>query len=340
MEFARARSQSGQRNRHVRLPAVAQQVGRMGRDADGFESPVREPVKRADPETPESRRVGAFGCAETPFKIPLRTGGVHLRVNLAVVGFLVNHQPVRSRRDQRPVIRRVHRPDLERNAGPFRVQCGDAFPKIPVGNKLGMLARHQQEVAESLGLERAGFPQHLVHGQRHPKNRIVAREAAILAVVDALVGKIQRREQADDFAEALLGERVRAAAHGFQQFARGRRNQRGEIAQGNSRFGDRLARGGGIGGARLFDQRVQRQRTRRQSSRVEPTRPAGNVERSNVAIVLTRQELTMFRKGSAQCRGQFILERLELAINLRAFRIRVGGFRRIGFHKPVRDFLD
>ena len=72
-----------------------------------------------------------------------------------------------------------------------------------------MLTRHQQDVAEALFLERPGLAFHLVQRQGHAQNWIVARKAAILAVVDAFVGKIQRREQADDLAETLLGQLVR-----------------------------------------------------------------------------------------------------------------------------------
>ena len=69
-----------------------------------------------------------------------------------------------------------------------------------------MLARNEQNVAKALSRQRARLATHFIHRERHAQNGVVAREAAILAVVDALVGKVERREEPDDFAEALLGD--------------------------------------------------------------------------------------------------------------------------------------
>jgi hypothetical protein len=92
-----------------------------------------------------------------------------------------------------------------------------------------MLARDEQDVAETLFFN-ARASRALPPGKRHAQNRVVAREAAVFAVVDALVGKIKRREQPDDLAEALLRQLLRAAAQRVPAIpAAGRRNQRGEI---------------------------------------------------------------------------------------------------------------
>ena len=58
----------------------------------------------------------------------------------------------------------------------------------------------------ALNASRLAF--HLLQRQRNAQDRVVAREAAVFAVVDALVGKVKRREQADDLAEALLRHAV------------------------------------------------------------------------------------------------------------------------------------
>jgi len=68
-----------------------------------------------------------------------------------------------------------------------------------------------------------------VDGQRHAQNRIITRKAAIAALIDALVGEIQRREQTHDPAESLARDLMRAKAEGFQQVCCGRRYQAGEI---------------------------------------------------------------------------------------------------------------
>ena len=123
-----------------------------------------------------------------------------------------------------------------------------------------MLAGDEQNVAETLFLQRLRFLPHFIERERDAQNRIVARKTAVGAIVDALVGKIERREQPDGFAETLLRHRVRAAAERLQDFRAGGRNQRGKIGQRNFIFPGGLARGGGAGGQRFFDERLQRQR--------------------------------------------------------------------------------
>ena len=76
--------------------------------------------------------------------------------------------------------------------------------------------------------------------KRDAQDGVVAREAAILAVVDALVGEIERREEADDLAEALLGHLLRAPAQRFQQFRCRRGNQMRKIVQRQLRLAQAL----------------------------------------------------------------------------------------------------
>ena len=137
---------------NCRLPAIPQQIIRVRRHADGLVPPVGQSVKRADAEPAETGGVGALRRFEPPVEIPLRPGGVHVRINFAVVSFLINHQPVRARRDERTIIRRFHRPDFERNARPVGVQRGDAVAQIIVRDKFRMFARDEQDVAEALFL--------------------------------------------------------------------------------------------------------------------------------------------------------------------------------------------
>ena len=92
-----------------------------------------------------------------------------------------------------------------------------------------MLARHEQQIAEALISQRPRFAHHFVHRQRDPQDRVVAREAAVLAVVDALVREIERCEEADDLSEALSSERLRTMAERFKHLPGGWREQRGEV---------------------------------------------------------------------------------------------------------------
>ena len=89
----------------------------MGGQADGLTPPVAQAVKRADAEAPKPRRIGPLGRFHAPLKIPLRAGGVHVRINVAVVGLLIHHQPLRAGLRDRPVFLRLHRAQFQRDAG-------------------------------------------------------------------------------------------------------------------------------------------------------------------------------------------------------------------------------
>jgi hypothetical protein len=96
-----------------------------------------------------------------------------------------------------------------------------------------MFTRHQQDVAKALRPQRARLAPDLLLVQRHPQDRVVPGEPAILAVVDALVGQIQRGKHPDHLAESLLpGQRLRTqSAHLLQQPVGGRRDQMRKVRQ-------------------------------------------------------------------------------------------------------------
>src|SRR6185295_2045314 len=134
----------------------------------------------------------------------------------------------------RAILVGFHGADLQRDAGKFVVQSADTFSEVTTRDKLRVFSGHKQDVSEALSFKGACFPQYVVHGQRDAQNRIIARKAAILAVVDALVGEIERRKQADDFTEALLREGVRFLADGLKQFASRGRNQVRKVRQSHN----------------------------------------------------------------------------------------------------------
>ena len=94
-----------------------------------------------------------------------------------------------------------------------------------------MFARHKQDAAKALFAERARLAHHFVYRKCHSQDRVVARKAAVQAVIDALVGKIQRREEANDPAETLLRQLMRPPRKYFKKFRSRRGNQVREIRQ-------------------------------------------------------------------------------------------------------------
>ncbi len=69
-----------------------------------------------------------------------------------------------------------------------------------------MLAGDEQNISEALLCKGPGLAQDLIDAEGHAQNGIVPRKPAIFAIVDTLVGEVERGEKADDLAEALAGQ--------------------------------------------------------------------------------------------------------------------------------------
>ena len=94
-----------------------------------------------------------------------------------------------------------------------------------------MFAGDEENVAKALAGEFTGFAADFIDAERDAQDGIVARKAAIFAVIDALVGEIKRSEEANDFSEALLGEALGAAAKFFELLRCGIGEQRWKISE-------------------------------------------------------------------------------------------------------------
>ena len=239
LKFAGARTQPWEGDGHLRLPAMPQEVERVRGDAQGLAPPVRQAIERTDAQPTEARIIRALGRFQPPVEIPLRPRRVHSLIDGAVVSLLIHDQTFRTGGDDGPVFLRLHRADFEREAGPLRVQRSDTGRHVVARDELGMLAGDQQQIAETLIAQRPGFAPHFLDRERHAQNRVVAGEAAVGAVVDALVGKIQRRKEADDLAKPLPGEGLGAAAQRLQQLAGDGRDQPGKVLQRQLRLSQR-----------------------------------------------------------------------------------------------------
>src|SRR5258708_23102451 len=79
-----------------------------------------------------------------------------------------------------------------------------------------MLAGNEQNVTEAGFQKIASFGYDFLNTEGDPQNRIVAREPAIAAIVDAFVRQIKRSKQPHCPAEMLKGERSRTLRHCFK----------------------------------------------------------------------------------------------------------------------------
>src|SRR4051812_4771943 len=99
-----------------------------------------------------------------------------------------------------------------------------------------MFACHQKQVAEALLLQGPRFPNHLIHRESYAEDRIIPGKPTVFAIVNALVGKIKGREEANDFAKALSSDDLGSLAKLFQVFTRAWRNQSRKVCQAEVRF--------------------------------------------------------------------------------------------------------
>src|SRR5205823_3266827 len=140
--------------------------------------------------------VAAFGTVKSIIKIAFRPSRMHLGIHTAIVSLLVNDEAFGASLDNRHVILGIHRADLNGDRRKIGRKRAHALGEITATHKLRMLARNKKDLAKSLPREMLCFGHDLIDGKCDAQDRIIPRETAILTIVDAFVGKIERRKEA------------------------------------------------------------------------------------------------------------------------------------------------
>jgi hypothetical protein len=229
LKFAGARTETWKGDGDLSFPAVAQEVIGVGGDGEGFETPIGEAVESANAESAEASVVSALGGFETPIEIALGTGSVHVGIDGAVVSFLIDDKAFSAGFDDGAIFVNFHGADFEGDAWDLVVESADALGHVVGGDEFGMFAGDEEDVAETLGEKFAGFFEDFIDGKSDAQNWVIAGEAAIFAIVDALVGEVERSEKANDFAETLLSELLGTQGKGCKEVGCGGGNEMGEI---------------------------------------------------------------------------------------------------------------
>lgn len=201
------------------------QVFEVGGEGEGFGAPVGKAKEGADADATEAATVGALGAFEPPVEVLFGAGGVEGFVGVAVVGLLVDDEAFGTGFDKLGVLMVFHGADFDADGGEEGGELANNVLEVTVGDKLGMLPGDEEEVAEALGVQVAGFLQHLLGVEGGAQDGVVPREAAIGAVVDALVGYVEGREEADCFAEVTTRDLRGLAGERFQLGIIRRRDQ-------------------------------------------------------------------------------------------------------------------
>jgi len=156
------------------LPAVLVEVFEMGGEREGFGAPVGEAEEGPDSNAPETAGIGTLWAVEAPVECLLGPGGMEALVGFPVIGFLVNDQAFRSAGDQFRILSVLHGSDLDPEGGNRGGEEAQAILQVTLRDEPGMLACHEEEVAESERVEVPGFGGDLIQGEGCPQDGIVA----------------------------------------------------------------------------------------------------------------------------------------------------------------------
>ena len=141
---------------------------------------------------------------------------MHLGVDTAIVGLLVNDETFGAGLDNRHVIFRFHRTHLDGDRRKIRSESAHAFSEIIAAHKFWMLARDEKHLPKSLTREMLCLGDHFIHVEGNAQDGIVARETAILTIVYAFVRQIKRREDPHRASKILQSQRARSLCQRFE----------------------------------------------------------------------------------------------------------------------------
>ena len=226
------------------FPAVFVEVFEVGGKGEGLMAPVGEAEEGSDADAAEPTGVGAFGAVEPPMEFSFRAGGMEALVSFLVVGFLVNDEAFGAVVDEVLVLVVFHGADFDAEGGDEGGESVEAFLEVAFGDEFGVFAGDEEEVAEAFGVEVSGFGDDLINGEGGAEDGVVAREAAVLAVVDAFVGEVKGSEEAHGAAEVTAGGFLALGDLGFEDLIGNGLNHGLEFPEERGGFGQKSGVGG------------------------------------------------------------------------------------------------
>ena len=124
--FTGGGAQARKANGELGFPADFLEVFQMGGEGDRFEPPIPKSKERADTDTAEARFVAALRAIQPPAEIFFRTIHVSNGIGFAMVGLLINNEPLGSGGDKGKIVDCLHRGDFDREGWDLRTQPLDA----------------------------------------------------------------------------------------------------------------------------------------------------------------------------------------------------------------------
>ena len=197
--------QPGKTDANAALPESPCQIPPVKGQQVGFQSPVRETQQRADTKAAEARLPACLDGIQTIPVASLRSCRVIAGITSRIVDLLIERQPIDPAAGQSAIVRDRERLDLDGDGCELRAQAGNDLQKVGHRDRPRILTADKQNVPETLRVKEVGFQQRFLARKRDARDFEIGREAAIRAVIDARVGKVERGVQLDHLTEATLG---------------------------------------------------------------------------------------------------------------------------------------
>lgn len=182
-------------------------------EGSSFVPPVSQAKEGTDANSTEAASIGALGALEAPVEIFLRPCGVKSGVGVTIVCLLIDNEPLGSMTYELTVLLVFHGANLNANGGDKSLDGINAVLQVAFTDKLRVLSGNEKDVAKAERMQVPCLCDDLINRECSTQDGIITREAAVAAVVDALVGDVERGEEPHGFAEVAAGDGAAIDSH-------------------------------------------------------------------------------------------------------------------------------
>ena len=112
-----------------------------------------------------------------------------------MVGFLIDDQSFCSAVNEFAVLMVFHWADFDADGRDEVFNGFDAFLQVALADKLWVFAGDEEDISEAFFVEMTSLFDNLLDSEGGSEDGVVAREAAVLAVIHTLVGDVERGEE-------------------------------------------------------------------------------------------------------------------------------------------------
>lgn len=231
VEAALVRTDAGDGQAHVHAGVMAQQPPGVQAGGEGVLFELVQAQQGAQAQGAHARAGGAFGGVETEGVVLLGAHRMQPVVELGIVGLLEHGHAVHAAFHHEAVFVLGHGVDFDAHAGEQGLDAAGDLRDVLGRGEFAGIAGEQQDVLQAHVRDGLGFVVGLFGAQVAARLLVVGVEAAVTALVGAVVRHVERREQVHGPAEVAQGQLMGALGHLLQQ-GRGRGREQGQEVGG------------------------------------------------------------------------------------------------------------